>query len=340
MRVVGVDPGGRPIVSFPIIFDVPEHAIALDTFIAVSEQYARLVHEFNQEYLHGELIYRLYVLPPEPSSFKHTIGVAIIAGAASVLLGDSITGFVEGVVGRPPAEIALRHGERLRKEFIELFDGDETKSIDQELIACSVVIEATQEFLERPTIELADSGVTPIDFPGGFEAKNDFFEACEQNPNIRAVLFSEYHDSPSVRREDFQRRVTSIPRKDKSSWEFSLENFKVSSPNWDREDRRRGWKGRNSSGIVYFSIFDPFFWISYDLGEIMSNTIDDMIVQVATKVEDGRRKGRIVLNVITFNERKIASELSEEELQVRLEKALGSESSIGQDDLFPEDESP
>lgn len=339
MRVVGIDPAGRPIVSFPIIFDVTEHAVALDTFISVSQQYENLVNEFNKEYLDGELIYRLYVLPPEPGSLKHTIGVAIIAGAIGSILGGGVSGFVEGVTGHTPVEIAQRNGERLAKEFSQLFGSDDDEKYSDNLRACSVLIQSTRDFLERPTLELVDVGIAPHDFAGGFEAKNQLFEACEANPNIRGILFDEWMEVPPIRREDFQRRIAAIPRTDETEWEYTLENYKVSSPNWDREDRKRGWKGRSSSGsTVYFSIYDPFFWIAYDQGEISSNTIDDMIVQVATKVEDGRRKGRIVLNVITFNERKIANELLEDELKDRLAKAIGYVSSDGQSELFPTDD--
>jgi len=337
MKIASFDVSGRPIVLFSIFYDVPQHAIALDTFLRSAEEFSNLVESFNQDLFEGQVQYRIYVLPPEAGSFAQRLGMVVIAGATIVgaaisgsTIGDVGKGFVEGVVGRPLQEWGQELGRNARSAVEDWFGGMpenatttvEASEVEAQLIACGALTSLGGDFLSLPTVELRERGVQVDDFPDAFEAKNQFYENIERNPQVAGVGFQDEPDFP-IRRDDFQRRVTPVRREEEEKWKFEAVKLSVTSPNWDRSDRQRGWKGRDSRGLTtYFQIFDPLFWRRFDDGMINSQNIDEIIGQAAYRLENGRRKSCVMLNVISYNEEKFSSELSEIELKTRLEEHL------------------
>jgi hypothetical protein len=350
MRIVSADRAGRPIISFPIFYDVPNHSLALDTFIATASEFSNLIEAFNRELFDGQLQYKVYVLPPEAGSFKQRLGVVVISGGTFLAgaifgapIGEVSKGFIEGVAGRSLHDWGVELGRDAQRAIQDWIASDETidasEAIEDEglkdrMIASCALTNLSERFLEQPTEKIRSLGIDPQDFPGSFSAKNGFYGACELNPLISGVGFDESPGFP-IRREDFQRRVTPVRKEEEEDWKFESVRFFVTSPNWDREDRQRGWKGRDSrGGYVFFQLIDQEFWRRFDSGDLKSQNIDEVIGQIAYKVIKGRKLNRIMLNVISYNDEKYSEELSEAKLRSILEDFLQRPIGGGSESLF------
>lgn len=338
MRLVSLDSAGRPIVSFPIFYDVPHHSLALETFVATSTEFSNLIEAFNRELFEGQLQYKVYVLPPEAGSFGQRLGVAVIAGGSFLSgaifdssIGEVSKGFIEGVVGHSLQDWGRELGQNTQRAIQDWIVSDEAleadapvveESFKDRMIASCALTSLSERFLEQPTASIRSTGIDPQDFPGSFLAKNGFYDACEVNPSIRGLGFDESPTFP-IRREDFQRRVTPIRKEDEEDWKFEAVRLFVTSPNWDRADRQRGWKGRDTKGsYLFFQLMDQKFWKRFDNGEVNSQNIDEVVGQVAYKTLKGRKLNRIMLNVISYNDEHYSQELTEAELRTILEDFL------------------
>lgn len=248
-------------------------------------------------------------------------------------------GFVKGLTGREPSEITEEIGETIRESLEELREEgtDDEESIERQKmnsIVCGMLTDVSVGFLEMSTSELLEAGVEINEVPFAFAAKNDFYHACEINPLVRGIGFSEEHDFP-IDREVFQKRIAPVVREDDQIWEFSTERFSVTSPNWDQHDRKRLWKGRDRSGsIAYFHIQDQLFWQKFENDELTSNNIEILVGQIAFQRIDGRRRNIVVLNVLEFNEEQVSPEVSQTELVSRLENLVDRDLSSRQQDFF------
>lgn len=320
MKVVAVDGAGRSVFLFPVFYDVPLNSLALITFVETAQSFQKLVESFNQELFEGQVQYRIYVLPPETGSFGQRFGVTIIAGASFVAgalvapsIGEFGKGFVEGVIGQPLREWGQEVGgnaiEALERWKVESGgeagreEAGERQDMERDhAVACGAFTSLSQHFLAKSNDQLRDHGVVPQDFPNAFEAKNEFFEACEVNPQVSSLRFGDIPDLV-IPREEFQRRQSLIAREEDEEWKFENVKLFVTSPNWDRQDRQRGWKARDSRGsVVFFQIADNYFWRRFDDGRINSKNIDEVVGQVAYRKEAGRKKSRVMLNVVAYND--------------------------------------
>lgn len=321
MSILAFDPAGRPIVSLPINFDVVGHKLSLETFVATSAEYERLISAFNQEVFDGNLQYKIYVFAPASGSFRSVLGIVILTGFTALtatIFGDFGDGFIQGLTGQTSRDWGSELGETLRQELQRNSEKEVEEEEVSQVVATHILVQSSKKFMERSTKELSNIGITSERFPDSFSAKNSFYQALEMNPQVAGVGFGDIGEFP-VSRDGFALRVTNVANKDDITWEFETQKFFVTSPNWDRRDKHRGWKGRDTTGnTVYFSVSDPSFWLRFDNGEIHSDTIDELIVQVAVRVENGKKKNRVVLNVISYNDDKLSNELTDEELSQRL----------------------
>ena len=88
-----------------IHFDVPEHRLMLETFIATAEQAQRIIEAINQAFFDGRLKYELIVLPPEGGTFLSKLKAMVIGGVGAVLMyinTDVGKAYVIGLTGRDP----------------------------------------------------------------------------------------------------------------------------------------------------------------------------------------------------------------------------------------------
>lgn len=339
MEVVGFDPGGRPIVAFPIYYDVPADRLRLKTFIAAAQKYEILVSEIISELLHADAAFQVYVLPPEAGSFRQKLGVVVIAGLGGIIGAGGwvmMDGFLEGLSGLPPREWSQELGEKLREQYKS--ENGEDAELDEELFASAEVtaalVEMTRHVASTPTELLARIGIRPEEHPRVFSAKTDLYYEIEVDPQVKGIGFGEEDKAP-IRREEFSRYQVSTGKVEESrEWKVELARYFVSSPNWDRYDTRRKWKGREEGGsTVYFSIVDENFWEMARVGNLDSHVMDELIAQVAVRYVDGRKHERVVVNIIRFNDMPISRELSSEALQHTLSNLAGSHDDQS-DDLF------
>ncbi|WP_044006172.1 hypothetical protein [Jannaschia sp. CCS1] len=292
----------------------------MDTFIGVSKGYEELINDLVAELFGVEVTIQIYVLPPEAGSLRQVLGVVLIAGMGGILGtgGWEMTrGFTEGLTGLPPEEWSRQLGENLREVVESEENAGEVndEELQQVTEVTSTIVEVSRHIVSTPTERLASQGFEPSQYPETFNAKSDMFYQIEVDPQIRGVGFGHEREAP-IRREDFGRyQLSARKEEDPEEWRFELVRYRVSSPNWDRFDSQRKWKGRDQEGsIVYFTITDGNFWEMARHGELESNVIDELIAQVATKYVDGKRTDRVVISVIRFNDRPVSPELTRTQL--------------------------
>lgn len=328
MRFLGLDPAGRPILEVPIYYDVRSNRIRLETFIGVAERYQQVAKSLVLEHIGIETELLFYVYAPESGSFRQVLGVVVVAGLGGWLGtgGADITrGFIEGLTGRSPEEWAFDVGENLRKSTTQsdsekTDDGQETEDdISQSTYRAAeitaVIGNAAEEFLSTPTETLTERGFIPSELPNTFNARTELFYQLECDPQITGVGFGSEPVAP-IRRQDFSRyQVRPTEREDEDLWKIELVKYRVSSPNWDRYDGRRKWKGRGVDGrFVYFTIEDEIFWELAKKKELESSVIDELIAQAAIRYVDGKPIDRVIVRVISFNDMFISREMTRDEI--------------------------
>lgn len=187
-------------------------------------------------------------------------------------------------------------------------------------LAALAVSELAKSLLSRDNVDLARAGIAPRQFRDMFEAKNEFYRACVDAPQIAAVGFTAEPDFP-IQRSDFVRLHAALPPKEDEDaqhpWSVEITTVRVSSPNWDRNDRGRRWKARDPQGRDrLFFIEDEGFWKHVTADAIHTHVIDVMKVQWAFQGSSDQRKNLRVLRVIEFNGQPMSSVLSDDELEV------------------------
>lgn len=318
-----------------IHFDVPDHYIRLDTFVRTAASAHDVIKALDATFFEGALDYELIVVPPEAGSFLAKLALVLASGAALVTITDSaiLSGYVEGLTGKTPAEWALELGKHHHEEFVLEDADDHTEEfgdpeyppgwlapfVEHETIACRtgarIITAMTREILERDTEELRRVGMEVGNLSDALEARAEFYHACYDDSQIRRVGFTPSDDFP-IPRSDFPGRAQKPERKEKEEeppeWAVSIESIYVTSPNWEKSDQRiRNWKGRDPTGRdCYFVIDDEEFWRLVKKKELHVEVYDNLKVQWAYQLVDGRPKNRRVLRVLEFNGDKLAEPLT------------------------------
>ncbi|MCF6318997.1 MAG: hypothetical protein L3J83_06925 [Proteobacteria bacterium] len=101
---------------------------------------------------------------------------------------------------------------------------------------------------------------------------------------MRAIGFSEDPKFP-IDRNQFSSMQVAIPKKEEDDddvWIVNTITLKVTSPNWDRQDKKRKWKGKDESEHErYFIIEDESFWSLVLNEKIKPHFIDTIKVDLA-----------------------------------------------------------
>jgi hypothetical protein len=329
---------------------VPEHYIPLHTFIDTSSHAEEIVASLNAEWFGGELKYEVVVIPPKPGTFLIGLGIAIIAVTAvgwKFLLSDIGKAFVRGLTGEEPAHWGEWAGkkikERLKKKAASEGEAsaDEIKTAESDLtlqkMSTSVIlVESTRSILVKDVTELQRIGVNPHRFRETFQARNEFYQACWQEKELRAIGFDETDKFP-ISRKDFARLQVSLEsREDAAKSEPSTVDvtaITVTSPNWDRSDANRTWRGKDPSGKYhFFKVNDEAFWALAEADRLNLRGLDTMKVQWAYQGRGRQAKNFCVLRVLEYNGVQFAEPYDD----VTLEGILGPHHQAGpdQDDLF------
>ncbi len=334
---------GRAIETISIHFDLPGHRIPLSTFVRTAEQTEAVIQSLNRELFEGKLKFELFILPPEDGSFISKLGI-VIFGGLTILWGftesDIGKAFIKGLTLHEPAHWAELVGEELRETLIDGTEASplETDEPDEDAkyqISARIVAEAAKSFLQTDLSELEQVGITRTRFRDAFDARNKFYEACMQTPDLSAIGFEDTPRFP-IDRSNFSRLQVFLPPKEEYEDDFWLTGIailKVTSPNWDREDRQRQWKGKDLKGRErFFRIDDEHFWTLVHAEQLSIHIIDTIQVQWAFRGIADNPKAIRVLRVLKFNDKALAEPLDDNALRAILGRYAPS--SDAQGDLF------
>lgn len=332
-----------PEAVFPLHFQVPANSLPLTTFIQTAQSAELLIAAVNDLVFGGQMEFKVVVLPSATGSFKGKLGIFVIgvAGLWSFLDSDIGASFVKNLTDHEPAYWSGQLGLEIRNALTPA-TVTSTTSHTKELARVrlsgresEVLSELTKSILAKPTSELRATGFTPQNFRLGFEARNEFYGACLLDTSVSAIGFTENEEFPIPRSAFDSMRMPLPPEEEDHVWSVELTDVRVTSPNWDRTDSHRNWKGRDAHGRErHFRIEDENFWRLAQDRMLNVNVIDTMTAQWVFRIENNRAKSFRVLKVINFNGIKLSDILSDEELS----KIIGQhhyESSFSyQPDLF------
>ena len=302
----------RAIGIIPIHFDVPVHYIPFATFDDAASAMRGTIDAFNREFLDGQLEYELLVFPSEEGSFLSRWGIRLLAGYGAICAftaTDLGKGVVKGLTNLTVEELGTVVGSYARSKILEAVNaaGSALKTIHTDPAQCqletTIITEAAKSFLQTDQEKLGRAGITTQKFRDAYDARNDFYQACLRDQRVKGIGFDETRHFP-IKRKDFAKLYVALPpREDQSEvmrWQVELMTLNVTSPNWDREDRKRRWKGRDDKGKeCLFQIEDKQFWSLVQLRKIDPRIIDTMKVQLAF-VGPQRHHAR-VLRVLEYN---------------------------------------
>lgn len=332
----------------PIHFDLPSHAIPLDTFVQTAEQTRIIIASLNRELFSGQLQYEFLVLPPHSGSFKSKLGIYLFGGWVVLWTFTEShmgQGFIRGLTLHEPEYWAERAGSAIRETIVSDSDGSSTGDMDETSAdneikcraAAQFLVETTKSFLQKDAAELETVGITTTRFRDGFAARNEFYEACADESAIRAIGFEDAPVFP-IGRSDFARLQVILPPvkdEDEEPWLTAIVDLKVTSPNWEREDRQRAWKAKDVKGRErLFRIEDEEFWGLVKAERLNIHIMDTIKVQWAFQGKVSSPKNIRVLRVLEFNGDVLSEALGEKALAPIL--GAFSEVSTDQGDLFAE----
>lgn len=315
-----------------IHFDVQDHYIKLDTFVRTAASAHQVVKALDATFFDGNLDYELIVIPPEAGSFLAKLAFVLASGAALVTISESeiLSNYVAGLTGKTPADWVRNLGEHHRELIMGpdtppvVADGPDhlpsskTSDDEDEEAACKVgaqiITAMTREILERDTQELRSLGMEVGNLPDALDARADFYLACFDDKEVQRIGFTPSDDFP-IPRNTFPERAQRPNRREKEEdpieWAVSIESIYVTSPNWDKEDQKtRQWKGKDEARHdCFFVIDDAEFWGLVTKKDLHVEVLDNLKVQWAYQMVDGRIKNRRVLRVLEFNGDKLAEPL-------------------------------
>jgi hypothetical protein len=199
-----------------------------------------------------------------------------------------------------------------------------------------MLVETTRAILIKDASDLRKIGLSPEGFRDGFEARNEFYRACAEEKNIRAIGFDETESFP-IERKDFARLQVALASREEAinvdPWIVETTLLKVTSPNWDRNDESRLWKAKDSADrIRNFKVEDEGFWSLVGGEQLNLHGIDTIKVQWAYQGEGKFRKNIRALKILEYNGDQLADPLSSDALN----SIIGPHSfeGRGSDDLF------
>lgn len=331
----------------PIHFDVPDHHLPLKTFIETASQTEAVIAALNEKLFDGRLQYEILVLPPEVGTFKTKLAIVCSTFAAfwALVESDSGKGLIKGLTGHEPSYWTELAGQKIRQKIVSSVQSASTEREQesqehrvQTLTQAIIIVESTKSFLQKDTDDLSRIGVQPPAYRDAFEARNLFYKSCYDNSEIRSIGFEEAEHFP-IKRSDFARLQVALPPREEEPeqhpWHVEIAALKVTSPNWDRSDKQRLWKGRDSQGREkLFKIEDENFWHLAKEEKLNLHVIDIIKVQWAFQIVNNRPRDIRVLAVLEYNDEVLTSPLNENALNIMLGQFEASLTTYTQQDFF------
>lgn len=355
-QIVG-ERSSEPSATLFLHFEVFEHALGLDTFIETADSTRRIVEALNESLFSGNLAFEIIVIPPQKGTFLTKLVLRIIKGAGFVFIAANTpigSNFIEGLTGKSPEVWSNEFGEGIAELVAKVSplddeeEGltyplvlDEAEIFDNEelcISASSLVSSMAIGVLEKESYELKKLFKENDLLLDALDARADFYIACIENRNVKAVGFSSSGDFPIPRNifpDRAQKPVRPQKSEDEPEWFVVIDAVYVTSPNWDKDDRFRQWKGRDQVGRdCFFTIEDEEFWRLVKRRELNPQVLDQLKIQWAFVLVAGRPKSRRVLRVLEFNQRKLADPLDDNAIAAILGRFTKMELSSEQNSLF------
>jgi hypothetical protein len=328
-------------------FEVRQHHISAALFTETTNDVSKIIDELDRILFGTTLKYELVVLPPLAGTFLSRYGIRILGGAGilwAALDTDIGAGFIKGLTGEVPAYWAEQAGHFTSENFKhvnDLLDDTKIKSSSNQVqrVATELVMAAsTRCILEKTPNQLRNIGLNAANFRAGFEAKNDFYEACTLYNEIKAIGFTKEDDFP-IKRKNFGKMRVTLPKKQVDEldyeWQVQIADLRVTSPNWERKDARRSWKGKTvQDKECYFRIEDEGFWLLALQHKLQLDVVDTLKVQWAFKVVDGVPRDHQVIKVLNFNGNQLADPLNENAIEAILGRYIKVSEDLPEYDLF------
>ncbi|SCZ54510.1 hypothetical protein SAMN04488118_102302 [Epibacterium ulvae] len=341
-----------------IRFDVPNHYMNVNAFIASAQSTQRTLDALNAELFDGQLDLELVVCAPESGSVRQVlrvvvkgakfIGVSAIGiygtfwSAVELLETDIAKDVIKELTGKAPAQIAVEFAREYKERSEHANGAAEQQELEKKAveIACqhvaTVLSEASSSILAAPREKLEQLEISESAKFAFTDAQAELFEKCIDDTSIASIDFEE-KDLPPIPRNEFPQRALRPRRpteekEDEDEWVVSLDTFLVTSPNLEELDQHiRKWKGKNSADkIRLFTVEDKEFWNMLHRKEISFSENTELVVQVASRFLDGRVKETKVLRVLKFEGMEIAQPIDENGLRA----ILGELKPYGKNDGF------
>jgi len=313
------------------------------TLIAISQATLDLVQSISDNLFDGDLRYQLVVLPPENGSIKWSYVLWVAGGLLTFVNTDVGKGFVKGLTDKEPGVWAEQLGNVIKNGYTKInpikhgIEGGQTKMMPfksyDELFSTYIMCQIVIAFLEKEYEDLQSKVPVPM-FVSSYKARNDFYEACISDVHINGLGFTNESDFP-IKRRDFIDFIVPISTKDEvfdsEFWSFGTADINVTSPNWDRADRSRSWKGRDASNRErIFRIEDDRFWTMVEQKKIDADIIDHVKVQWVFQLKRGNFRNHKVLRVLEYNGKKISDPIEDKELEEFCKRPIDSRQTEGQ----------
>lgn len=308
-----------------IHFDVPQHFIKLDTFVATATSAKNVLDALNSALYGGQIDYEIVILPPDEGSFLQKIGVVvgIVTGAILFFDSDTPASFVQGLTGKKPMEWAEEAGVFTAARIKNLVSEDESHegrafvpyrpTLDETVCkaAAAMLVAMARRSLEMEPDELTDLAGEEVEISEVINARADFYDACIFDRQIRAIGFTPEEDFP-IPRKSFPERAQRSSKRDvdyeEGSWTSAIDSVTVTSPNWDQDDQEsRKWKGKDVfNHTCYFVIEDENFWGLVKSRQLQVRVWDTLKVQWILQEVNGKIKERRVLRVLEVSGAKVS----------------------------------
>lgn len=309
----------------PVNLNTDENSISLAEFIRISKDTRIIAANLNVAIFQNAGSFELIIYPPEVGSFKIHIGfkwtVAAIGITFAFINSDIGKSYIKGLTGKEPSYWSEMAGEKTRKviENAPKYTKEKYEELEKTILKSTLLTECVKGFYSQTDQKLSKVGISKIAFKDAYKAKNDFYELCLANEAINGLGFGG-SDFP-IKRNDFKSRIAEIPDgmsgDDSEKWLVEIKDIVVTSPNWEKQGRKWQVKftDKNKEKAEAISIEDDLFWKYVEVRRLKPKILDNMKVQWAFTVENGRHKEIKVLKVLNYNGATISKKLSKKELK-------------------------
>lgn len=330
----------------PIVFNVPEHFVRVETFVASAEAAQKVVQAFSRQIFGDRIVVDVVVVAPEPGSLRQILKVSIkigkytgysVGGVWAVIFSiiqaletDVGKAAVEGFTGQSPSEIVKEAAEKIASSKEEELDEEQGPLLQEKATkeVCGLLGEILSQMSSR-ALALPKEQLYGFELPPELEfeladAQADVFEACLGDDLVKSI---EFEDSgvPPIQRSDFALRALRPPRVEKEddtegAWAVSFETIVVTSPNFAVEEQEnRKWKGRSQDGRpLMFTIDDQEFWSKSHRKELKFTEDTVLTVQMATRLRKGKAKELRAVRILKIDDLEIGLPLDENALSAIL----------------------